>query len=552
VGVSDLKIPEEDKFDLETGDLPEFQPSNDNWQNVTNTVIDVMLGEFGFDEILKTPGMDNLHIINAGQGLLNPAEILRSPRFKDFLHEVREIYDVIIVDTPPVLPVADAFEVAPEVDGVILVYEVGRIGRGILHRAKVQLENVNSNVLGVILNNVKPDVAPDFYRYRTDYYYEQKSDQDTSTPYSRWKNLINQGIGRIRSTLSKVRLASATAGKGRNLLILSVIIGLVLVAGLLWISSPDLSSSTSRSQSRRGKIVLPKSGSEASTKLPGKSSRTKAVATRAPVQRNEPTQAKEKSLSMAEQSAGKVESPAPKSTVMKKPAQIISSQQSKAQTREDYPQLASIRSGPSFQAPVLQPIQQGTRLEAVGKKGNWLKLRLSDGSTGWIYHSPAQPEPEPAEKPVTVVTGAKETSADRPAQSMVIKKSSSTDKALSTVKNGAETYTSLPKVARIRSQPSIHSPVLHRVRRGKRLQVVGRKGAWLKLQLRNGSTGWIYHSLAEPARKSVDKPQSVLKERKGASERHSAQAEVKTKTSPLEEVLSSMQNGSEAALFYPE
>ncbi|MGD8989690.1 MAG: AAA family ATPase, partial [Syntrophobacterales bacterium] len=211
VGISDLKIPEEDKFDLETGDLPEFQPSNDNWQNVTNTVIDVMLGEFGFDEILKTPGMDNLHIINAGQGLLNPAEILRSPRFKDFLHEVREIYDVIIVDTPPVLPVADAFEVAPEVDGVILVYEVGRIGRGILHRAKVQLENVNSNVLGVILNNVKPDVAPDFYRYRTDYYYEQKSDQDTSTPYSRWKNLINQGIGRIRSTLSKVRLASATA-----------------------------------------------------------------------------------------------------------------------------------------------------------------------------------------------------------------------------------------------------------------------------------------------------------------------------------------------------
>jgi SH3-like domain-containing protein len=82
--------------------------------------------------------------------------------------------------------------------------------------------------------------------------------------------------------------------------------------------------------------------------------------------------------------------------------------------------------------------------------------------------------------------------------------------------------------------------------------VVGRKGAWLKLQLRNGSTGWIYHSLAEPARKSVDKPQSVLKERKGASERHSAQAEVKTKSSSLGEVLSSMQNGSEAVLFYPE
>jgi tyrosine-protein kinase Etk/Wzc len=169
VGMSDSKAPGGDEFELETEIVPEFQPSDDSWKSVTNTVIDVMLGEFEFDDILRTPGMDNLHIISAGQGLLNPAEILRSPRFKEFLHELREHYDVIIVDTPPVLPVADAFEVAPEVDGVILVYEVGRIGRGILHRAKVQLENVNSNVLGVILNNVKPDVAPNFYRCRADY-----------------------------------------------------------------------------------------------------------------------------------------------------------------------------------------------------------------------------------------------------------------------------------------------------------------------------------------------------------------------------------------------
>jgi uncharacterized protein YgiM (DUF1202 family) len=267
------------------------------------------------------------------------------------------------------------------------------------------------------------------------------------------------------------------------------------------------------------------------------------------VQTNEPTQAKEKPLNMAEQSAGKVESPAPKSTAVKKPAQIISSQQSGAQTREDYSQIAAIRSGPSFQAPVLQPIQQGTRLQAVGKKGNWLKLRLSDGSTGWIYHSLAQFEPEPVEKPVTVVTGAKETSTARPS---VMNKESSTDDALSAMKNGAETYTSLPKVARIRSQPSIHTPVLHRVRRGTRLQVVGRKGGWLKIQLRNGSTGWIYHSLVQPEQKPVDKPYSVPKETKGTSERHSAQADMKTKSSSLEEVLSSMQNGSEAALFYPE
>jgi tyrosine-protein kinase Etk/Wzc len=84
--------------------------TDNGWENVTNTIIDLMLGELGIDDILKTPGMDNLHVINAGQGLLNPSEILRSPRFKEFLREVREHYDIIIVDTPPVLPVADAFE----------------------------------------------------------------------------------------------------------------------------------------------------------------------------------------------------------------------------------------------------------------------------------------------------------------------------------------------------------------------------------------------------------------------------------------------------------
>jgi Mrp family chromosome partitioning ATPase len=148
VGTGELESRPENSIELDRT-LTFNSPQTDNgWEKVTNTIIDLMLGELGIDDILKTPGMDNLHVINAGLGLLNPAEILRSPRFKEFLREVREHYDVVIVDTPPVLPVADAFEVAPEVDGVILVYEVGRIGRGILKRAKVQLENVNASCGG--------------------------------------------------------------------------------------------------------------------------------------------------------------------------------------------------------------------------------------------------------------------------------------------------------------------------------------------------------------------------------------------------------------------
>ncbi|MBW2722534.1 MAG: AAA family ATPase, partial [Deltaproteobacteria bacterium] len=392
VGISGLKPPGEDEIELGTGSLPEFQSSDGSWKNVTNTVIDVMLGDFEFEDILRTPGMDNLHIINAGQGLLNPAEILRSPRFKEFLHEVRDHYDVIIVDTPPVLPVADAFEVAPEVDGVILVYEVGRIGRGILNRAKVQLENVNSNVLGVILNNVKPDVAPDFYRYSTDYYYEDKSDKETSGPSSRWQHAISQGVGGIRSILSKMRLKSAAEGKGSKIVILTVLIGLTFIAGLLLYNFPGLSSPThNKSHSQKVKIVVPSSARKASTQLPSKSTKAaKEVATPAAVRRPEPEPAREKPSSMPEQPAEKTELVASHSSVAKKPSQVkeaISLQAGETQTWESLPHTAEIRSGPSVHTPALQLIRRGTRLQVVGKEGDWLRLQLGNGSTGWIYHS---------------------------------------------------------------------------------------------------------------------------------------------------------------------
>jgi succinoglycan biosynthesis transport protein ExoP len=552
VGISDSKVPGGDGFELETGSLPEFQPSVDNWEDVTNTVIDVMLGEFEFEDILQTPGMDDLHIISAGQGLLNPAEILRSPKFKEFLHEVREHYDVIIVDTPPVLPVADAFEVAPEVDGVILVYEVGRIGRGILNRAKVQLENVNSNVLGVILNNVKPDVAPDFYRYRTDYYYEQKDGQKRSTPLSRWKEVISQGLGGIGSIFRKKRLTSATGSKGLNLLILSILTGLMLLGGFLWFKPFNSSSTAKKSQSQRAKIVAPASDSKASTELSKERGKAAPVAKRSTVERSEPKQASKKPSSIAKRSVKKTELLELSSILANKPSEVISLKLSEPQTWESLPQTAEIRLGPGFHTPILHLIQRGTQLQVVGRTGDWLKLELNNGSTGWIYRSLAQPLRENVKKPLNVAKESKNISVPISAQPNRIKSASSAKEVRSPKQKEAETYVSLPDVAKIRSSPSIHAPVLQLIRRGTRLQVVGRNGYWLRLQLRNGSNGWIYHSLAQPERELLEKPHTVLRGPKVIGEPFSAKKKVMMDSSSAEEVFSSMQNGSEVALAYPD
>jgi tyrosine-protein kinase Etk/Wzc len=151
--------------------LTDYVLGNYHRKGVTNTISDMMLGDFGIDDILKTPGMDTLHIITAGTKPPNPSEILTSNRFREFLKEASEDYNFIFIDAPPVLPVADASDIATLADGVILVYMTGKIGRGVLKRVKANLENVDAKLTGVILNKIKADAGPEYYQYHSYYYY---------------------------------------------------------------------------------------------------------------------------------------------------------------------------------------------------------------------------------------------------------------------------------------------------------------------------------------------------------------------------------------------
>jgi tyrosine-protein kinase Etk/Wzc len=151
--------------------LTDYVLGNYHWHEVTNTISDIMLGDFGIDDILKTPGMDTLHIITAGTKPPNPSEILTSHRFREFLKEARNTYDFIFIDAPPVMPVADASDIATLVDGVILVYLIGKIGRGVLRRVKGNFENLDARLTGVILNKVKSNAGPEYYQYHSYYYY---------------------------------------------------------------------------------------------------------------------------------------------------------------------------------------------------------------------------------------------------------------------------------------------------------------------------------------------------------------------------------------------
>ena len=143
------------------------------------TVADLMMGAMNMEEIMITPGFDNLHIITSGEMPPNPSEIINSQRMTDFLAQAKAAYDVVIVDTAPILPVTDAAILGSKVDGMIILYRVGKIARGALKRAKIQMDQVKANILGVILNGLKPETSSDYHQFGYDRYYAY---HDTGVP----------------------------------------------------------------------------------------------------------------------------------------------------------------------------------------------------------------------------------------------------------------------------------------------------------------------------------------------------------------------------------
>jgi polysaccharide biosynthesis transport protein len=116
--------------------------------------------------ITTSPILPNLFIMPAGTPPPNPAELLASSNMRDLIVELRELYDHIVIDTPPTLSVTDAVVLSPRADATILVIRSGQTTKPALRRARDILMQVNAHVAGVLLNAVDL-TSPDYY-----YYYE--------------------------------------------------------------------------------------------------------------------------------------------------------------------------------------------------------------------------------------------------------------------------------------------------------------------------------------------------------------------------------------------
>jgi capsular exopolysaccharide synthesis family protein len=137
-----------------------------NLKGLTN----VLAEDLDYREVLRTTKVQGLDILTGGPKPPNPSELLGSEKMRTFLESLKKDYDIIILDTPPVLPVTDAAILASQVDGVVIVSSYGHTTFDGLDRAKVQLENVDAKILGVILNKVPTSKRSGHYYYY--YYYD--------------------------------------------------------------------------------------------------------------------------------------------------------------------------------------------------------------------------------------------------------------------------------------------------------------------------------------------------------------------------------------------
>lgn len=179
---ANLRRPSIHKFfgiDRDPG-LTDVLLGNQRWEDCIRTVADILMGRFEMDDIMIAPGLDNLHILESGPVPANPSELLSTPQMAEFLRQVRQRYDIVLFDAPPVLPVTDAAILGSQVDGVILVYQAGKVGRLALKRAKIQLESARAHVWGVVLNDLGAEIAgyAPYHQYYTHYYGEESAGEE--------------------------------------------------------------------------------------------------------------------------------------------------------------------------------------------------------------------------------------------------------------------------------------------------------------------------------------------------------------------------------------
>jgi len=133
--------------------------------------------EADVERLIQPTAVDGLQVLASGRVPANPAEVLGFPEMAALLERLRSSADYVLLDSPPVLTVADASILAQQVDGVLMVVETGVTRTDMLRQAVAMLERVKARLLGVLLNKVsvrRGSYYDYYYYYYSGYYTDEE------------------------------------------------------------------------------------------------------------------------------------------------------------------------------------------------------------------------------------------------------------------------------------------------------------------------------------------------------------------------------------------
>lgn len=132
--------------------------NNEGFSNLIST-------QENISNVVKSTSIENLDVLTSGLKAPNPSELLNSVRMNQVLEELKEIYDLIIFDMPPIVAVTDAQIMASKADGTLLVVREAVSKKESLNKAKNLLSMVDANVLGAVYHGAKNAEDQGYYYY---------------------------------------------------------------------------------------------------------------------------------------------------------------------------------------------------------------------------------------------------------------------------------------------------------------------------------------------------------------------------------------------------
>jgi capsular exopolysaccharide synthesis family protein len=128
-------------------------------------ITEIIRGETQVPQALQESGIPGLSVLQAGAKARNPAELLGSQAFIELTQRLKSLFDFVLFDAPPVIPVTDAGLIVSHCDGALIVIQAGRTQRGVVRHCTSLLRQAQGRILGYVVTNIRYHIPAYIYRY---------------------------------------------------------------------------------------------------------------------------------------------------------------------------------------------------------------------------------------------------------------------------------------------------------------------------------------------------------------------------------------------------